>query len=148
MGRPENDCVALIRRIRNDTIPEPNSGCLFWLGATWASGYPLVTVKGRAIRLHRWYFAFMRGPLDDSEVVRHKCDNPFCLNIDHMERGSQADNVADMWKRNRRRVRIPAEASLDGNGAEVARRYGVTKEAVYAARKRRGEGYLTRKGAE
>lgn len=34
-------------------------------------------------------------------VVRHKCDNPSCCNPKHLESGTQADNVKDMWLRNR-----------------------------------------------
>lgn len=43
------------------------------------------------------------------EVVRHKCDNPRCINIDHLEGGSQADNMQDAWSRGRG-VRPPSLA--------------------------------------
>jgi len=34
-------------------------------------------------------------------VIRHKCDNPSCCNIDHLELGTIQDNVNDMMIRNR-----------------------------------------------
>ena len=35
------------------------------------------------------------------KIIRHKCDNPACVNPSHLVEGTQADNVADMWERNR-----------------------------------------------
>lgn len=35
------------------------------------------------------------------KVVRHTCDNPACVNPEHLVIGTQADNVQDMWERKR-----------------------------------------------
>lgn len=35
------------------------------------------------------------------EVVRHKCDNPRCIQLSHLEAGSAADNMQDMHTRGR-----------------------------------------------
>lgn len=50
--------------------------------------------------LHRKLYYEHTGELP--EVVRHKCDNPRCINLEHLEAGSQKDNVRDMITRNRR----------------------------------------------
>jgi hypothetical protein len=38
-------------------------------------------------------------------VVRHKCDNSGCVSPDHLEVGTQQDNMDDMWRRGRGRPR-------------------------------------------
>jgi hypothetical protein len=46
----------------------------------------------------------MAGVDIDGKVVRHKCDNPPCFRFDHLEVGTQADNVADAVARGRNYV--------------------------------------------
>jgi hypothetical protein len=41
------------------------------------------------------------GNIPDGLVIRHKCDNPRCVEIDHLEIGTRHDNVRDMVERNR-----------------------------------------------
>ena len=48
---------------------------------------------------HRKVFWEATGELP--EVVRHKCDNPRCINIDHLEGGTYRDNMQDMHTRGR-----------------------------------------------
>lgn len=40
-------------------------------------------------------------------VIRHKCDHPYCCNIEHLEIGTQLDNVRDMIKRGRDVYHVP-----------------------------------------
>lgn len=46
-----------------------------------------------------WFFANDEWPGD--RVVRHKCDNPWCVRPDHLEIGTKADNNADRDARGR-----------------------------------------------
>lgn len=41
------------------------------------------------------------GLLGYGVVMRHTCDNPHCINLDHIVLGSYYDNVRDMVDRNR-----------------------------------------------
>jgi hypothetical protein len=41
------------------------------------------------------------GEIPEGMVIRHTCDNPGCINIDHLRIGTQADNVRDMYDRGR-----------------------------------------------
>lgn len=86
-------------------IPEPNSGCWLWTGG--GSRYGVFTMSSRAKRsarsvpAHRLSHELFNGPIPRGLIVRHKCDTPFCVNPDHLEVGTQQDNMNDMVARGR-----------------------------------------------
>jgi hypothetical protein len=41
------------------------------------------------------------GEIPQGYLIRHKCDNPKCINPDHLETGTDYDNVQDMIERGR-----------------------------------------------
>jgi hypothetical protein len=65
--------------------------------------YPRVGGGSKEIVLsaHRVVYEHHHGPLAEGQVVRHTCDNTRCVEISHLEAGSQADNIADMASRDR-----------------------------------------------
>lgn len=65
-------------------------------------GYPLMRMNKKIIRIHRYIYEECFGEIPDGMVVRHKCDNPICINPEHLEIGTQAENVQDMITRGRK----------------------------------------------
>ena len=68
--------------------------------------YGYTTRDGKTVGFHRLAYVEKHGmSLEDIKglVVRHKCDNPRCINPEHLEVGTQADNNADMKLRGRAR---------------------------------------------
>lgn len=78
-------------------IPEPNSGCWLWVGATDSDGYG-VTAGG--MKAHRESFARHRYS-PGTKWVLHKCDTPSCINPDHLYCGTVVENSADRNNRGR-----------------------------------------------
>lgn len=81
-----------------------DSGCWEWRGRRNWNGYGVVSLARRDLsdaRVHRLMFERYYGPIPDGMVIRHKCDNPPCSNPDHLELGTQNDNVQDMKDRGR-----------------------------------------------
>lgn len=83
------------------------SGCLIWTGALSGQGHGRFYlgrgVDGRTavVISHRWAFALAHGleAMLAAVEIRHRCDNPLCQDVDHLEAGDRADNVADSLRR-------------------------------------------------
>lgn len=70
-----------------------NSPCVMWPGATDKDGYGFVKISGRQFRAHRVALAKRLGRnLGPRELALHLCNNPGCVNPEHLEPGTAADN--------------------------------------------------------
>lgn len=81
---------------------DTSGDCWLWTGKPHVYGYGRIRVGGRAGRdwlAHRFSFNLHYGPFDQRLVVRHRCDTPACVRPDHLELGTQADNIEDMLTR-------------------------------------------------
>ena len=91
--------------------------CKLWQGAVDRDGYGVLSApsnhRSRAKRyVHRWVWESVNGPIPKGMVIRHRCDNPVCFRLSHLELGSIADNNRDAVIRGhagRRRVLSPRE---------------------------------------
>lgn len=82
---------------------EKNGECLEWTRCLNTDGYPRMGVAGNSnIKVHRLVKELHSGENITGKVVRHTCDNPKCINPDHLVVGSISDNVRDMDERGRR----------------------------------------------
>lgn len=79
--RPDVTLEALMAQ----TMPEPNSGCLFWMGALNQFGYGRVGVNGRRTVAHRAIYEMACGPVDPSLELDHLCRVRCCVNPAHLE---------------------------------------------------------------
>lgn len=80
--------------------PDPVSGCWLWTGPTFKKrgGYGCFTCRPHGVvqgRAHRVAWAIYRHPISPKEHVLHKCDNPLCVNPDHLFLGDQNTNMQD-----------------------------------------------------
>jgi hypothetical protein len=82
--------------------------CVEWDRSRHDFGYGLCWREGRTALAHRVSYEIHYGPIPAGLMVRHKCDNPPCVNPNHLELGTHADNMRDMTRRGRARC-IPEE---------------------------------------
>lgn len=77
------------------------SDCILWRGARYESGYGRDRVNGKTTTAHRATYIRAHGPIPDGMVVCHSCDNPPCVNIEHLWLGTQGENLLDMVAKGR-----------------------------------------------
>lgn len=77
------------------SIPEPNTGCLLWLGAT-TEGYATIMYRNKLWSVPRLILGLKKG-----ELALHKCDNRACIEPRHLYGGSYRDNMVDALTRGR-----------------------------------------------
>lgn len=81
---------------RSKYIVRKDSGCWEWQGAVTREGYGRLKVNNVAWMAHRYSLMLHLGrPLVDGCVVMHSCDNPSCINPEHLAEGTQKDNMED-----------------------------------------------------
>ena len=86
-------------------VVDGKTGCWNWIGSKNQLGYGIVVLAGlsKNIAAHRLSLALYKGFDPNSDLnVLHRCDNPSCINPDHLFVGDAFDNMADMMEKGRR----------------------------------------------
>lgn len=94
-------------------FPEPNTGCWLWAGRHDSNGYGRGHFYKRTIQLaHRFSYVIHKGPIPEGSCALHVCDNPACVNPDHLYLGDQRQNNIDRDVRKRQKTKRGKEHKL------------------------------------
>lgn len=119
-----------------------SSGCWEWTRSFNNQGYGQQRVTGgRTLVAHRVAYALHHGAIPGGQQVLHRCDNPKCVNPDHLFLGTQSDNIRDAVSKGRhRRGDGPASRftasevaeilAATGSQRELAKRFGVAQNVI------------------
>ncbi len=79
--------------------------CWIWTGYKDAKGYGRISFRDgkRVIHIfaHRFSYSIIKGDIPKGMNICHKCDNPICVNPEHLFIGTTQDNVNDRVNKNR-----------------------------------------------
>ncbi len=121
---PKTDADYVAEWKANCAITE--KGCWEWQGWKCMSrgmkdrsrGYPEGYYRGKRVRLTRTVLGIKLGrPLTASERACHECDNPPCINPDHLWAGTQKENIQDGISKGRQQFH-PSHYTHCKNGHE------------------------------
>lgn len=87
--------------IRSAARVNASTGCWEWTGLRNERGYGLIGASDGNVLMHRASYHVFNGPIDADKYVLHRCDNPPCVNPEHLYLGSKADNAKDCRERMR-----------------------------------------------
>ena len=134
------------------------TGCIEWNGSSDQKGYGHLRISGKLVKAHRYAWARQNGEIPKGLIIRHKCDNPKCVNIDHLEIGTHIDNVSDMDQRGRRvnaqakgschvlskvsEADIPKIRADNRRQIEIAKDYGISQAVVSKIKLRQAWGHV------
>ena len=143
----------------------PATGCWEWIG-TKRNGYGRTMTGSRtdgtrkSISAHRLSYQLFKGDIPPGHEICHKCDNPCCINPDHLFAGTRQENVDDRERKGRNvvprgegngRAKLTSNDVCDArneratNGTSyqaLAKKYGIAKTTIMDAVKGVNRKYL------
>jgi len=144
----------LEERFWNFVDKKSEDECWHWTGQILSNGYGRISVGARNLGnelAHRvsWRLA-NKQEIPEKMVVMHKCDNPKCVNPNHLNIGTHKQNTQDMITKGRKMVVSPkgegnGKSLLDAekvrlirssklNHAELGRQLGVSTSCIRGVR--------------
>jgi hypothetical protein len=77
------------------------NGCHEFKGPRSSDGYGKITVDRKPYRAHRASYEAWVGAIPEGQLIRHTCDNPICINPEHLIPGTPKENTGDAVARQR-----------------------------------------------
>lgn len=108
-------------RIMGKSSPDSETGCWNWTGAVRPPRNYGVLVVGsrtterRSVGAHRYSYETFVGPIPEGLCVCHRCDNPRCVNPDHLFLGTAKDNADDRDAKGRGKPATPLTGEASPN---------------------------------
>lgn len=82
-------------------IISSNNSCWIWKKSKTNLGYGKAFYDGKTISAHRLSYILHKGEIPVGLFILHSCDNPSCVNPEHLRAGTQSENIKEMHSKNR-----------------------------------------------
>lgn len=124
-------------RIQNLSVVNKHTGCWEWIGSVKGKSklrqYGSLIVGSRTdgsrrtISAHRYSYSIFKGDIPKGLFVCHKCDNPRCVNPEHLFLGTRQDNVDDREDKGRNNhvvgEEVPTSKLTESQVMEIRSKY-------------------------
>lgn len=133
-------------RFHQQYVKGTEDECWIWLGC-FRGKYGCLKKDGKRLSAHRVSYEIYVRSLDIDELVCHTCDNPACVNPNHLFAGTQRKNMQDMCAKGRHRSQkidpnehgtIVLRLLTGDSQKQVVRDYGVKASTINAIARKYG----------
>lgn len=119
------------------------NGCWEWTSCKNNAGYGMFSCRGLGYHnkklAHRLSYEDRNGPIDAGKHILHACDNPSCVNPDHLSMGTRFDNMRDCSNKFRSGNQVVTSEMRDAiisdylagvPRRDIANRHGISRHTV------------------
>ena len=108
---------------RLDKYTDKTDSCWVWVGYKNKHGYGMLMVNKKLTSAHRLnFYRYIENPI--GKCVLHRCDNPSCVNPDHLWLGTHKENTKDMIQKGRQNPKY----------GEATKATSISKEIIISIR--------------
>ena len=142
------DLTPLERLLKNSKKNKIND-CIEWKGSKNKEGYGSIMINHKLTKTHRLSYQLQIGEIPSGLLICHSCDNPSCINIQHLWVGTDKQNTADKYLKGRQNIlkgeKNPSSKLKDiqvyeirellkkgEKGTEIAKKYSVHSSTIYS----------------
>jgi hypothetical protein len=119
--------------VRFWTKVSKNGDCWNWTGAVNNKGYGQFHLKGKTVLAHRVSFEDFNGPIKEGMWVLHRCDNPRCVNPNHLFLGDASTNMQDCAAKGRLGFQRLPRRGEDHSGSKLTASQVVSIREIFRA---------------
>ncbi|AXY81724.1 endonuclease [Dickeya phage Katbat] len=96
MNKPQDLMKRFMKKVQK------TADCWLWMASTrGTNGYGTLSIGNKMALAHRVSHELFKGPIPNGQTIMHSCDNPLCVNPEHLSLGNQSLNMRDMYSKGR-----------------------------------------------
>jgi hypothetical protein len=112
--------------------------CWQWMRAKTPRGYGTISLRIDGTQMwmpaHRHYYELHKGPIPEGYQIDHLCRNHSCVNPEHLEAVTQAENMRRGANTRLTHLQVATIRASSASHGELAERFGVSADWIWKIR--------------